>query len=457
MDMDELPGTHEAAPTITVLYVDDDPDLLAIGCRFLQRIGGYRVEPVHSACEALLRLQELEVDLVLSDYQMPEMDGITFLKVVRQDYVDLPFILFTGRGREEIVIEALNSGADFYLQKGGDPRSQFVELDHKIRQAVSRRRAVRRAISLDRLYALLSKITAALVDVRDCGALYQECCRITVETGHFQYAWIGLCDGDARTLMPVAFSGDSVHDAGSVLLAIPSIEQACQRACATRDIQTLNEMSEDFSPGDALAESSRSYLRSTAVFPLVEDDRSIGVLLVGSSEPSFFSSEEVGLLARVANEIAYAAGALRREEDNCRMRDQLADCELRFQLFADNSLIGYMSLDKDGRIMEVNRSWTALMDERSDRAEGRLFRHYIAPSHRPSYEAHLSELMTAEVVGVFRTALCRSDGPPAEVEFIGRASRNSSGQLVGIHCLLFDPCVRSSSLTNGIIQFPIAR
>ncbi len=72
---------------------------------------------------------------------MPEMDGIAFLKEVRSRYDTIPFILFTGRGREEIVIQALNDGADFYLQKGGHPIAQFVELSHKIVQAVSRKKA----------------------------------------------------------------------------------------------------------------------------------------------------------------------------------------------------------------------------------------------------------------------------------------------------------------------------
>ena len=52
-----------------------------------------------------------------------------------------PSFFFTGKGREEVVIDAINNGADFYLQKGGDPKSQFVELKHKIAQAVNRKRA----------------------------------------------------------------------------------------------------------------------------------------------------------------------------------------------------------------------------------------------------------------------------------------------------------------------------
>ncbi|MFA6673443.1 MAG: PAS domain S-box protein, partial [Methanoculleus sp.] len=53
----------------------------------------------------------------------------------------MPFIIFTGRGREEVAIEALNNGADFYLQKGGDPKTQFSELANAVRQLAGRRRA----------------------------------------------------------------------------------------------------------------------------------------------------------------------------------------------------------------------------------------------------------------------------------------------------------------------------
>ena len=60
---------------------------------------------------------------------MPVMDGISLLKSIRQRDGDIPFILFTGRGREEVVIDALNNGADFYIQKGGDIKAQFVGTD----------------------------------------------------------------------------------------------------------------------------------------------------------------------------------------------------------------------------------------------------------------------------------------------------------------------------------------
>jgi PAS domain S-box-containing protein len=126
---------------ISVLYVDDEDALLRITRIFLERTGKFRVTTAASAREALSLMEGQSFDAIISDYQMPEIDGIGFLKTVRNEYGDIPFILFTGRGREEIVIEAINNGADFYLQKGGDPTAQFAELSHKVQQAVSRREA----------------------------------------------------------------------------------------------------------------------------------------------------------------------------------------------------------------------------------------------------------------------------------------------------------------------------
>jgi DNA-binding NarL/FixJ family response regulator len=82
-------------------------------------------------------------DVVVSDYAMPQMDGISFLKTVRDGDPEIPFILFTGRSREEVAIEALNFGADYYLQKDGGPALTFAELSHIIRLAADRCRAKR--------------------------------------------------------------------------------------------------------------------------------------------------------------------------------------------------------------------------------------------------------------------------------------------------------------------------
>jgi PAS domain S-box-containing protein len=124
-----------------ILFVDDDATLLDVGKIFLEENEGFTVHCTLSGDAALGMMAARQFDAVVSDYQMPGMDGITLLKKVRATNKTVPFILFTGKGREEVAIEALNEGADFYLQKGGAARVQYAELAHKIRMAVERRSA----------------------------------------------------------------------------------------------------------------------------------------------------------------------------------------------------------------------------------------------------------------------------------------------------------------------------
>ena len=127
--------------TIQILAVDDDTALGEITKEFLQATGNVDVDVAESVAEARLAIVRRQYDAIVCDYQMPDEDGIQFLKSLRSSGDKTPFILFTGKGREEIVIEALNNGADAYLQKGGEPKPLFVELEHRIGTIVQRHRA----------------------------------------------------------------------------------------------------------------------------------------------------------------------------------------------------------------------------------------------------------------------------------------------------------------------------
>ncbi len=154
--------------SITVLYIDDEPELLEIGKLFLEESNDIFVTTADSATDALDLLQNKKFDAIISDYQMPLMDGITFLKMLRQRGDTTPFIIFTGRGREEIVIEALNSGADFYLQKGGEFKSLFTELSHKVVHAITSRKAIHELKNSELKYRqLIENANEAIFVVQD--------------------------------------------------------------------------------------------------------------------------------------------------------------------------------------------------------------------------------------------------------------------------------------------------
>ena len=124
-----------------VLLVDDEPLLLDLERQILERKFGFVIETVQSGDEALKILNEVRFDAIISDYSMPLMDGITLLRKIRERDKLIPFILFTVKEREAVAIEALNSGANFYVQKEETPHVAFTELAHKVTAAVELVRA----------------------------------------------------------------------------------------------------------------------------------------------------------------------------------------------------------------------------------------------------------------------------------------------------------------------------
>ncbi len=128
---------------INVLHVDDEPDFLEVAREFLELDGEIKLTSCTSAGEVLEKNLDFlrGFGVIVSDYQMPGVDGLEFLNAVKRLDPEIPFILFTGKGREEVAMRGLNAGAEFYLTKGGDPRSQFAELANMIVHSAERRQA----------------------------------------------------------------------------------------------------------------------------------------------------------------------------------------------------------------------------------------------------------------------------------------------------------------------------
>jgi len=121
-----------------ILLVDDDPLLPDLIQKFLEREEEIRIDATRSGSEALDKIARNHYDAVVVDYELPGMNGIDLLRMIKHRGDDVPIIVFTGKSREEVAIRALNYGADYYLQKKGDPRLNFLELFYMIREAVRR-------------------------------------------------------------------------------------------------------------------------------------------------------------------------------------------------------------------------------------------------------------------------------------------------------------------------------
>lgn len=151
-----------------VLYVDDEPALLDVCKNYFDRLGDITITGADSARNAIKLLKTSPFEVIISDYQMPGMTGIDLLKYLQQQNITTPFILFTGQGREEIVIEAINNGATYYLQKGGTPKVLFTELEHKIREAIRRQSAEKALLESEARYrAVFENSGTAIVIIEE--------------------------------------------------------------------------------------------------------------------------------------------------------------------------------------------------------------------------------------------------------------------------------------------------
>lgn len=127
-----------------VLHVDDDGQFLDMAAEFLEELdGSLTIINETDPQSGLELLEENQVDVIVSDYQMPEMDGIDFLRGVRENFPNMPFFLLTGKGSEDVASEAIEAGVTSYVQKGGT--EVFEQLVNRIENAVERQKSQRRA------------------------------------------------------------------------------------------------------------------------------------------------------------------------------------------------------------------------------------------------------------------------------------------------------------------------
>lgn len=130
-------GPASAAPGTTVLVVEDDPAIQAL-LRYTLQQANYGVTEAATAEDGLRLLADVLPDIVVIDWMLPGMSGVSMARQLRQDKrtKDLPLIMVTARGEEADKIAGLEQGADDYLVKPFSPRELLARI-----QAILRRRS----------------------------------------------------------------------------------------------------------------------------------------------------------------------------------------------------------------------------------------------------------------------------------------------------------------------------
>jgi PAS domain S-box-containing protein len=334
--------------TIRIVHVDDDPSVAELAAEYLERENDrFEVVTETDAGGALDRLADGRFDGVVSDFDMPAMDGLELLAAVREEYPDLPFVLFTGKGTEEIASEAISAGVTDYLQKGTGA-DQYTVLANRLENAVERFRAEQRADRRRRVNRLVNEVNQALVRASTRGEVETSACRLIDRASPYAFACIGATDVDAPRVRSQAVD-DSLEAA--ILAAVESagsdVTDLGARAVHEGTIVVENDV-QDAGDGPLVALARRRDCPAVAAVPLTDDGRPMGLLAVFASDPGVFDRRERRLLAELGSDIERAI----REVE---MREQLRRTKERFRKVFEQSNDAIMVVDMDEEaFLEVN-------------------------------------------------------------------------------------------------------
>jgi two-component system, cell cycle sensor histidine kinase and response regulator CckA len=213
-----------------------------------------------------------------------------------------------------------------------DGTGQLVEAIGTVQDVTERRQTEARIRQLNRVYAMLGGISEALVRERDADTVLQAACRITVHTGGFRMAWIGLHDSEGR----LQIRGHAGDDGSALAIIERLIREAPPAGCRfTADALLTGlhsicaSIATDPDAAEWRDEALRRQYRSMAALPLVSNGRPIGVFNIYAPEAHAFDEQEVRLLDDVATDISFALEVLRRDIE----RQQ---AEERFTLVVEN-------------------------------------------------------------------------------------------------------------------------
>jgi diguanylate cyclase (GGDEF)-like protein/PAS domain S-box-containing protein len=185
------------------------------------------------------------------------------------------------------------------------------------RDITARKEAEEKIRRLNRVYAVLSGINALILRISDRQELFREVCRIAIDSGRFRMAWLGVIDGPAQKVKPVASAGDVTGFFESTPLAVTETTPGGV-GLVGRAIREMKPMISNDVQGDPQGlmkrECEERGITSQAVIPLIVGDKAIGVLCLYAAEMGFFDDDEMRLLIELAGDISFALDHIEKGE-----------------------------------------------------------------------------------------------------------------------------------------------
>jgi diguanylate cyclase (GGDEF)-like protein len=302
-----------------VLFVEDVETDAELAVRRLRRDGlqcSYTRAETEAHFSAALRSGEY--DIILSDFSLPQFDGMSALAIASRETPQIPFIFVSGTIGEERAIDALRCGAVDYVLKSNLKRlaPSVVRALREAEQRIERVAQQHRIARMRRILEMLSGINTAVVRIRDRVELLREACRIAVTTGEYATAVVSFLDPGTRTARPYAWAGDVDDDMASRVFTIandpPDDSSVTGRVLRSGEVFLCN----DTSATDLVLPSLRNAaFQSIVGLPLKVDGTTIGAISLTALERNSITVEEMALLGEVASNLSFALQYFEKENE----------------------------------------------------------------------------------------------------------------------------------------------
>lgn len=343
---------------LNVLLIEDDEDDYVMIRALLSEAfpSGARLEWVDTYEGGLEAIRRRCHDICLLDYFLGEGNGLDLLRQASGEGMSAPVILLTGQGGYELDIEAMKAGVADYLSK------RTIEapiLERSIRYSIERKRTETRMRRLNRALKVLNECNCALVHEGEESRLLHRICRLIVEHGGYEFAWIGFTEDDnGKSVEPVARYGrlGGFMDAPGLAQAVEGgrpgasgAEVMLFRSGVSRDL----DADADCSPSDA-DEPGRGFVASIAL-ALTCGEEAFGKLSIHAADPNAFDDEEMALLLELADNLSYGITALRTREGRRQAEEALRKSERYFRSLLTQMQEHICVIDRDYGILDVNK------------------------------------------------------------------------------------------------------
>ncbi|MFB6189103.1 MAG: GAF domain-containing protein [Halapricum sp.] len=397
---------------VRVLHVDDDPDFVDMAATFLERADDrIDVSTAENAERGWDRLTGGTFDCIVSDYEMPGQNGIEFLQRVREDHPELPFILYTGKGSEEVASDAISAGATDYLQKKGGT-DQYELLANRILNAVEQYRSARRAAELDRIRTLASDVNQALVRAESREEAERRVCEIISDSEPYLFAWVGEIDDGMDEIAVRASAG---LEAGYLDETTVTADETgtghgpAGTAVRERRVAVSQSVADDpaFEPWREAA-LEREY-RAVAAVPLEHGGELYGVLVVYADHSGAFDRDERDLLSELGDDISHALHSfdvrdrLRQERDRRRALFENAPGPVIAGEIHDGGA--------EHRIVDVNEAFEDVFEYEAAAVVGRDIADVIVPEDGMAQHEEFRKLAAAGEPTTAEIERVTADGP----------------------------------------------